>query len=307
MKLSFFKQPLKHHIIGYLGLTGAGKSLSMFELHVIPALISGRQVYTNTFINWKGDKCKTWTKWKELHHVRNSVIVIDEVGDSLDPNDYKNYSDEDKNVIRYHRKRKNTIIYTAQDLSDIAKQIRVKTHRFILCEENPDSPLSIWFLKNFFSIERVSFKALVLTFKDLKKLSLGIGSPAISSPYEEEDNNSFSEDISDIEDTLATSKDRPKPEDLRFTFKTLEHKELDDKKLFLYGAYCPSCEQFQAHLNTLVVPDEECSSCPSQKLILKALPMYDTNKELEVKEETEIIKKYKFINKRVLVPSDSKD
>lgn len=307
MSLNFLKEPLGLQILAYVGLTGAGKSLSAVENHCIDSLKLGKSVYSNTWLNWNLSNLHTFTKWSDLHTVRNSIIFIDEIGDILDPNKYKDFSDEDKNVIRYHRKRGNTIIYTAQDISDVAKQCRVKTHKFIICEADPDSALVVWFLKTFLSIERVSFKTLVLTFKDLKKLSLGIGSPALVDPdIDPEEDNSFSEDISDISNDLKGSKDVPKPEHIRFKLSTLQHKELDKYKIHLFGAWCPDCRGFKSYHDKDDVNLSNCPSCPTVALQMKSLSMYDTNLELETLLPDEVItKRFKYTLKKTLTPIDS--
>jgi len=297
-----YKSDIGLSIISYLGLTGSGKSLSAVENHVIPDLVRSRSVYSNTWINWKSDNLKLFTSWQDLHDVRNSLIFIDEVGDFLDPIAWKEFSKEDKNVIRYHRKRGNDLVYTAQDISDVAKTVRVKSHKYFLCEATPDSDIVKWFFKTFLGYERVCFNTLMLTFKDLKKLSLGVGSPAIDKTSDlDDDENSFSEDISDIRENLAYSKDQPKPETLKYKISTLLHKELNDYKINFFGYWCDDCRAFKQYIDKLDSPALNCPSHPDLIMSIKPLAMYDTNAELETKKDDLITKTFKYINKKTLV------
>lgn len=299
-----YKSDIGLSIICYLGLTGSGKSLSAVENHILPALVRGLTVYSNTWINWKGDNLKLFSSWEDLHNVRNALIFIDEVGDYLDPLSYKDFSKEDKNVIRYHRKRGNSLVITAQDVSDIAKQLRVKTHKFFLCEANPDNDFVKWFLKNILGYERVCFKTLMLTFKDLKKLSIGVGSPAVDKQNsDDDDDNSFSEDISDIRETLSTSKEVPKPEDLRYKVSKLLHNELNDYKKNYFAYWCDECRAYKIYTNDSSALPLKCPSHPDLDMVVKPLAMYDTNAELEIKKDDTIIKTFKYVNKKVLVQS----
>lgn len=281
----------------YLGLTGAGKTLSLMEEVVIPALLRGDKVVSNFWINWAGDNLSYFNDIEELKEVRNSIIVIDEIGDILDPIAYKDYTDDIKRIFRYHRKRKNIIYGTIQDISEVAKTVRIKVHSWVLFQSRPDGSFINWFFNKFFGYTRVRFNRLELSFNDLKKLTLGIGSPAIESSEDEEEEG-FSEDLSDLSSKLD---DEIKPELKTYNSKKLQHLELDEFKLVLEKPFCPFCQGFTEDIikkNDLIF----CSVHSYQEVFISPVGMYDTDFELPIKDVSLVWKPFYYTSKKVLSP-----
>lgn len=290
----------------YLGLTGSGKTLSAIENEVVPALKSGRKVYSNMWLNYTGSNLVYFTDWSELRGVKNSLIFVDEVGYVLDPYKYLDYEDADKDIIRFHRKRFNDIIFTSQDISQVAKTIRVNIHLWVLCQSVKSFFLSIIY-NLFYKSSVIQVRTLELTFRDLGILAQGLGSFDLNSKVEriEELEDNFSESFADSE-SVSSKPDLPKPKTFNFKSSDLIHEELQATFKHRFGVFCSECNDFIKLVPLdLLEPEKEPYKCLSHKdSILKILPVpfYLTNQEIERKSSDYIIKKFVKKNKEILVP-----
>ena len=133
-------------ITAYTGLPGSGKSYSVVENVIVPALKSKRTVFTNipmndqecleryglSVISFKTDDLKDNADWFETVFVPGSVFVLDEVW-RLWPAGLKanNVREQDKSFLAEHRHivgengLSTEIVLVTQDLSQIAMFARV--------------------------------------------------------------------------------------------------------------------------------------------------------------------------------------
>lgn len=303
-KFNFFKSKVlvnfKWYIKGYLGLTGAGKTLSLVQNEIIPALLVGRSVATNIWLNYKGSCYIPIFCKEDLHSIRNSLIAIDEVGDCYDPYDYLNYSKEDKEVFSYHRKRRNNIVFTAQDISQVAKALRTKIHTWVLCQSGSSFFVS-WFYKFFLKTPVAVVRSMELRFADLKTLALGLGSFDLNSKIDKIDDveqNDFSESFADDE-KVSSKKDivLPKISTKYYTNKHFFPKELESFRIYDYGVYCSECSDFLEYLEEKDISKIDITSyiCPVHKLSENNLsimpaPFYSTTEEIKNPNKDFIVK-----------------
>lgn len=298
----------KYFIKGYLGLTGSGKTLSMVVNEVIPALEQGRKVYVNFWVNYKHKNLFFFTDWEDLHDVKNALICIDEIGDILDPYLYAEYSKADKNVIRYHRKRFNDIIFTAQDISQVAKSVRIFVHSWNLCQ-NGNGFLVNLFYKFVLRTPVVVVRVMELAFTDLKTLALGLGSFDLNSKLEnleEYSEDNFKEDFSDEKETKEIK--LPKIKTIYYTKKHLNANTLLEYRSNNYAIFCNLCGDFihfskKPDLVDINIKDYKCNSHLnySEYLDIRQAPFYSTTQEIMITPKPFVIRKYIKKQKEVLV------
>lgn len=225
-----------HLFINYLGLPGAGKTLSAVEKHIIPYYKEGRLVYSNTWLNLKG--IKYFSSLDDLLDVRNAVIFIDEIGQFLDPYAWKDLSYSHRAFFQNHRKYHLDIISTTQDVSFIAKPARVLISDWVFCENNSYSPLVSRFMA-LFGVDEIRVKYLELKTYDLLKLQKGIGFDTLNDDVDDVDFN-IDNDI-DIAKLSEIKKNLNPVKKKSYSIKKLVHRELDDFKNEIYYFYCPKC------------------------------------------------------------------
>lgn len=98
----------------YTGIPGSGKTLLAVKYDLWPLLEQGRQVYSNTWINWKGNNLHYFVDPVDLITLRDAVIFIDEIGSILDSRNWKETPPEVRYFLQQHRKRNIDIIATTQ-------------------------------------------------------------------------------------------------------------------------------------------------------------------------------------------------
>lgn len=108
----------------YTGIPGSGKTLLAIMWDLWPLLEKGQQVYSNTWINWKGDNLKYFVDPIDIIHVKNAVIFFDEMGSILDSRNWKETPREVRYFFQQHRKRGIDIIATTQNISFIELSAR---------------------------------------------------------------------------------------------------------------------------------------------------------------------------------------
>jgi len=283
----------------FIGLPGAGKTLSAVEEVVIPAYLSQIKIYSNTWINLQSinyiydpeDFCK----------LRNCLLVIDEIGQIVDPYAWKDLSWAVRSFFQNHRRYNVSIVATTQDISFIAKPARVLVSEFIFCENVSDKGLFSQFSST------VSIKQKTLTFNDLKKLQAGIGSKTLKENEDEEMADMFSEDIDDLLESTEMEID---VRDVNYSKKDLAHKELDPYKLEFYHYFCPQCysRQYQdiprgtefkhIYYNKKNKPKLKintfCPAHPLQRLELRVSSAYDSEYLVQFPQKDIVWKPYKL-------------
>lgn len=281
-----------HLFLCYLGLPGAGKTLLSTEEQLIVRYKSGQRVASNFFINLKGI---TYYEGYEFIYLRNCVLFQDEIGQILDPYNWKDLPYEVRQFYQNHRKLHNDIISTTQDVSFISKPARVLISEWYYCENNAYGE---WLtrLLTYFHLPEIRIKIQAITSRELEKLQKGVGaSPLVDT--NDEDEESFSEDLNLSE--LETPLENP-VKHKSFSYRQLAHRELDDFKIELVHRYCPDCASRQGEQilkdDTLKVCDyskkrgyslkvaEFCPSHPLTQLIVKETGLYDTDYLIEPKD-----------------------
>jgi len=156
----------------YLGLPGAGKTLGMVEEEVLPHLLNGEQVYSNFWINWKGDNLHFFTRFDEILHVTNCVVAIDEIGRFLDPRNWEKETGEIRRWFQLHRHNHIDVFGTTQDISLIAKSALIVVDEFIYCEQF----LNGWLAKAVMAklhLNYVCVRYEKMSFSELKAMASG--------------------------------------------------------------------------------------------------------------------------------------
>jgi len=245
-----------------LGLPGSGKTLTMTELIVLPALIEGLDVYCNYWINWSLPNYHYFEDFDEIIGVRNCVVVFDEIQTVLDPRAWDKESSEVRRFFQQHRKHHVDIYGTTQHLSLIAKSALIIIDKFIMCEKKYNDG----FLANI-KLPFVIVQETEMMLSEIKQEDDG---------FHFNFNNS-SDDVFDVDMSMGVSKVH------WFRNNKLLHYELDDNKSEFFYYQCSKCG-YSVHdipktleFETIV---NEASFCPKHKtqtLSVLDSPMYDTN------------------------------
>jgi hypothetical protein len=107
----------------YTGVPGSGKTLlSIIELY--EHLINGKTVYSNTWINWKGDNLHYYNDLEDIIHIRDSVLFIDEVGSIMNAREWAETPKSVRNFLQLHRHYRVDIIANTQHASFVEKSAR---------------------------------------------------------------------------------------------------------------------------------------------------------------------------------------
>lgn len=119
----------------YLGTPGMGKTLKMI-LDVYPLLLAGIEVYSNVYINYKGDNLHYFTTDDLLYltTLRNCVIVFDEAVTILDPRGWAKLPHEIRFFFTQRRKFGVDLFFTAQHISLVEKTARITMDYWAECQ-----------------------------------------------------------------------------------------------------------------------------------------------------------------------------
>jgi len=258
-----------------LGLPGSGKTLGMIEEDLLPHLLDGQEVYTNVWVNWNGPNLHFFTSddFDELvPELRNCVLVMDEIGQVLEPRAWEQESGNIRRFFQLHRHHHVDIYGTTQDISLVAKSAWIVVDEWQLCQKIPKNWLGMaidWLLK------RKSFNIAYqsMTYQELKKASYGWEIHDGEGGDEYQNNKKIGGDIR-IQ---------------KYTEEKLIHRELNDHKIELYHYYCPLCAGRQGEKIPKETEYEEIKQafCPKhkeQKLEIKESGIYDSDYDLPVKE-----------------------
>jgi hypothetical protein len=107
----------------YTGIPGSGKTL-LSVLEVYQHLIEGKTVYSNTWLNWKGDNLHYYNDIENIINIRDAVLYIDEVGSIMNAREWADTPKSVRNFLQLHRHYKVDIIATTQHSSFVEKSAR---------------------------------------------------------------------------------------------------------------------------------------------------------------------------------------
>ncbi len=292
--------PKGHLMVNYLGLRGAGKTLSAVYEEVLPRYLDGRKIVSTSFLNLKGvDIINTP---KDCEKLRNCVLFIDELGDFVDAYDWANISQSFRRFLRLSRKRKVDIITTAQDISYIAKPFRVLFSHWVFCENGSPRGLIGKFLR-FSGLFYVRVVKEQLTANDLFTLQNGVGhnvllddDPSVSSVS---GSDLDSDDFNIVKEVSKVSK----TSSVFYNNRKILRNDLDDKKIYQYASYCSKCQDIVDYLedeicdNAILFKKNKkpffCCSlfCPDCETLLipKKMGIYDTDFEIPLPEVPDLV------------------
>lgn len=277
----------------FLGLPGQGKTLTLNEDIVLPALLSGQQVYCSYWVNWNRSNFHYFKDFEEIDDIRNAVVVFDEVGNILNPRDWDNETGNVRDFFMLHRHRYLDIYASTQHISLIAKTALIQVDRFYMCQRSPIEYFIKLFKKSF---PYVIVKTHQMTLNDIRLLDM----PVINN----EDEQAFKSLSTDV---------------TWYNYKKLLHNELSNYKQELIHRYCPICKHRQGEpikkedtdLYSIKIkngeylerPHSNLGFCPKhtdQPLTIKQTGMFDSHYTPEVREQKIIFKP--FVNASKLVP-----
>jgi len=107
----------------YTGIPGSGKTL-LSMLEVYKHLMAGKHVYSNTWINYKGDNLHYYNDIEDIIHLRNCVLYIDEVGSIMNAREWADTPKQVRVFLMLHRHYNVDIISTTQHASFVEKSAR---------------------------------------------------------------------------------------------------------------------------------------------------------------------------------------
>lgn len=288
--------PKGHLMVNYLGLRGAGKTLSAIHQEVLARYLKGEKIVSTSFINLKG--VDYIYSPEDCLKLRNCVLFIDELGDFVDAYDWANISQSFRRFLRLSRKRKVDIITTAQDISYIAKPLRVLFSNWVFCENATATGFGATILK-WLHLFSISIKQQELTANELVKLQKGVGNnPLADNEEEEADFNDFSFDDFDLEDKVKT---------YNYYDKDLIRKDLAEFKIYNFQEFCPLCdtghdyvdkdkEDFFIDYNKkqkyFFKKDRFCPIHEKQVLQVREVGIYDTDYEIPIPPVPDLVVKY---------------
>lgn len=254
-----------------IGLPGSGKTLGMVEEDLLPHLLAGEQVYTNIWINYIGDNLHYFTAddFDELApNLRNCVLVMDEIGQILEPRAWENESGNVRRFFQLHRHHHVDIYGSTQDISLVAKSAWIVVDEWILCHKFSRTWLDRFIdWVNSYETFRIGYQEM--TYQELKKLSYG---------WELDNGEENTKD-------KVGGNIRVK----RYKIDNLIHRELNDKKAELWHNYCLKCASRQGSLLPKELkgefPKEYCPKHIQEELIVKESGIYDTDFDIPIKEK----------------------
>jgi hypothetical protein len=269
-----------------LGKPGAGKTLSTTELLALPALFAGIHVYADYWINWCFPNFHYFQEFEEIAHVRNCVVLFDDMSDILDPRNWEAEGSQVRRFFIYHRKRHIEIEGNVQNLNLIAKTALNQVSAFYWHTDLNDSLLNILFPN------RLRFQVDELTLQQLKRFDSGY----VPFVPPSDDDDDYDEPEEDVEASWVES----------YGIKNLYHDELNHFKQELFHFYCPLCESrqgemiYKSHTEKYLNYDEKKKrfttmrddyappNCPKHHdtpLEIRRSTMYDSDYELKLPEK----------------------
>jgi hypothetical protein len=284
------EKPKGHLMVNYLGLRGAGKTLSAIHQEVLPRYLKGDKIFSTSFINLKGVDYETVQTPKDCLNLRNCVLVIDELGDFVDAYDWANISQDFRRFLRLSRKRKVDIITTAQDISYIAKPLRVLFSDWVYCENATPVGLGAKIL-SWLGLFRVKIKQQELTANELVRLQKGVG----NNPLKDEEDEDEDLELNDFD--FADEDLERKVETIEYSKKDLIREDLEQFKIYNYQEYCPVCDvgydyidkekeesliDYNKKQKYFFKKDRFCQIHQAQKLEVRQTGIYDTDFEIPV-------------------------
>jgi len=317
------EKPKGHLMVNYLGLRGAGKTLSAIYEEVLPRYERGEKIVSNSFINLKG--VEYVFSPEDCLKLRNCVLFIDELGDFVDVYDYMNSDPAFRRFLRLSRKRKVDIITTAQDISYIAKYFRVLFSDWVQCENATPVGLSAKILK-WLHLFSVKIKQQELTANELARLQKGVG----SSPLRDVELDLESESNDDLDLNFDEAELENKVKTIDYYEKDLIRPDLNDFKLFHYYCYCPLCDtrsdfeipldkqdfliDYEKKKGLFLKKEQFCEIHPKTPLQVKEFGIYDSDYEIPVPEVPDLVfkaytpspKGYQLVAYKGLLPDTQK-
>ena len=209
----------------FIGLPGSGKTLMAVYDYVLPHLLAGEQVWSDTWLNWSGDNLHYFSAddFRSLStKLRNCLIFFDEVQRILEPRDWDSEDGNIRAFFQLHRHRHLSIVGTTQDISLVAKSALITVDNFIYTEKTQSS-----FLSRLLFGKHIPVSYQVLSLRELKSVL------------------NFFDIGQDTGDNLVNSFQR---RSFRFN-KHLVRSDLNSFKSELYHFYCPVCASRQNVIN----------------------------------------------------------
>lgn len=271
-----------------LGLPGQGKTLTLVEEVIIPALKAGIDVYVNFWINWTGSNIHYFNEFNEIESVRNCIVVFDEIGRILDPRHWDDEGSGVRNFFQLHRHRHVEIYGTTQHISLIAKSALIEVDSFIMCQKNFNGKIINLLFENFPWIVITEFD---MTLKEIKA---------------EESDYIINDHMYDDEFDTGNQKTH------WYNRKKLLHLELDSFKEEYVHLYCDLCKKRQGtpiYKNQsdsyiyyeknkwYIKPDNELilTNCPkhkSEKLQIVRSGMFDSDYDINIVKKEIVFKPF---------------
>jgi len=250
-----------------LGLPGSGKSLGLVEEDLLPHLLAGEEVWCNFWINWKGIKQEDGIYKQNLHfftadefeelvpNLRNCVLVMDEIGQVLEPRAWEQESGNIRRFFQLHRHHHVDIYGSTQDVSLVAKSAWIVVDEWILCHKLELNLLDrLWNVITCRKTIKIGYQSM--TYQEIRKLTYG---------WE----NFIDEPEKGIGGEIRI---------INYNLEKLIHEELNENKEELEHYHCEKC----------VGRQEKGEFCPKHKeikLIIKKSGMYDSDYDITVKEK----------------------
>lgn len=267
---------MKYEISGWLGKTGAGKTLDEVEQKVLDFALSGVEVWVCFWVNLDLPNIHFFSEFEEVENLRNAVVVFDEITDFFDPRDWENETKGVRRWFRLHRKHHLVILFNTQDISLVAKTVGTLCHHWYFLKANDFNLIRRFIRKMLGKQDDISLRLYPMTYQELKKMAVGF-------------------EVGEVMDAqgLFTL--------VNYPLKKILHRELNDKKIEIVHRYCPKCESRQGEqikredissyhydsnarmyrLNEI----EFCPFCKTEKLVVRESGIYDTDYELPIKEK----------------------
>jgi predicted SnoaL-like aldol condensation-catalyzing enzyme len=247
----------------FTGLPGSGKSLIQ-TLAVYPFLIKGYQVYSDYWINFKGDNLHFFSEIEEVVDKRNCVIVFDEISALLEPRNWEQESDEVRKFFSQHRKRHVTLFATTQHASLVAKSARIIVDYWAqMTNYTPTEGIK--------GKKGIGSKLPFLIFREQPIPRNQINSE------EPETKSGFMDFFTELRIVLK---------------KDILRKDLDKFKAELRHWYCPVCCQSQNEREVRIAK-YKCPKC-SSALKMRQSGIYDTDREVAGAKKDYVLKKFKL-------------
>lgn len=245
-----------YYIHVYLGLPRNGKTLWIIENEILPLLRKGEEVWSSTWINWNGNNIHYFDDAEQVLKVRNATVFFDEIAHYIDPRAYEQESLEIRKWLQLHGHYRNNLIFDTQDISLVAKSVRILVSRWFVMEK--------LFIHNYFGCIAVCRTETTLRNVNMREKGLFVGAT-----YDDDGEIIREDGDKEISRWLITT-----PQKLR-------HMELKKYKLKKECYFCPECGS-----NYL-----ESHACPRHGNILVPVPapMYDTYIDPPIPEKPDIV------------------